>query len=127
MAGEERFPILGKGETYTTPIKVPKMGGPKKAIRTFMDARQRLLPQFRNLLKEIEICQHKNLMLRNKLYFQVSLDHEYLAKSHFPTNLVDLSGWEMVGSRPWEQGSRDGDKFPEPELARMLFFLRRPN
>jgi hypothetical protein len=123
---ENRFPILGGGEFYSTPIKVPRGGGPKKPIRTFEEARQRLLPQFEGLLESVKICRSKDLMLPNKLFFQVSLDFEYLAKSYFPTYLVDLSGWEMVGSRPWQQMIRDENKLQEPKLARMLFFRTDP-
>ena len=84
------------------------------------------MPQFESLLEKVKICRAKNLMLPNKLFFQVSLDFEYLAKSYFPTHLVDHSGWEMVGSRPWQQMIRDNNKFEEPELARMLFFYTDP-
>jgi hypothetical protein len=123
---EERFPILGKGEVYTTPIPAPAGGGSKKPIRSFDEARHRLLPQLESLFDKIDSCRGRHLMLRNKLFFQVSLDYEYLAKSYFPNSMVRLSQWEMVGSRPWHQAGRDDKHFDEAKLARMIFFQADP-
>lgn len=123
---DERFPILGKGEIYTTAIPHIGGGGTKKPIRSYDEARSRLLPQFHTLLNEISICRNNNLMLRNKFFFQVALDHEYLAKSHFPSSMVRFSQWEMVGSRPWYQIKRDNQDFGNQKLARMLFFQSDP-
>lgn len=122
----DQFPILGKGELYTIPIRPPRGGGPKKPIRTIHETRERLLPQFDHLLEQIDVCRSRGTMLNNKLFFQVSLDYEYLAKSYFPTHLSGFSTWEMVGSRPWNQVSRDNRIFQEPKLARMLFYQADP-
>jgi hypothetical protein len=119
---EERYPILGRGEVYSAPISVRPSGGTKRSIRTFEEARLRLLPQFENLLRGIHSFDSTDLLLDRKVFFQVSLDYEYLAKSYFPSNLVRSSGWEMVGSRPWQQEHRDQKAFQEPKLSRMLFF-----
>ena len=121
---EERFPILGKGETLAEPIRVPSTGGTKKQVRTFEQARERLLLQFESLFEAIDHI--SNLILPNKIFFKVSLDFEYLAKSYFPATLVQMCGWEMIGSRPWYQANRDEKEFVELKLARMLFFAADP-
>ena len=121
---EERFPILGKGEILSEPIRVPTGGGKKTPIRTFEEARERLLPQLESLLEGIDHI--TDLILPDKVFFRVSLDFQYLAKSYFPSTLVEMCGWEMVGSRPWYQTYRDKNEFDEAKLARMLFFSADP-
>jgi hypothetical protein len=116
---DDRFPILGKGEQLAEPIKYSTGGRQKEPIRTFDQARSRLLPQMKSLLNEIASLD-SDLRLE-KIFFKVALDFEYLAKSYFPSILFRNSGWEFVGSRPWHQSSRDGKTFLETKPARLLF------
>ncbi|MEN6439295.1 MAG: hypothetical protein ABFD97_12035, partial [Syntrophobacter sp.] len=121
---EERYPILGKGEILAQSIVTPKRKNSKKTLRTFHSARERLLPQFEALLKNLSTVD-KSMRLR-RVFFQVALDCTYLAKSYFPESLVKSCGWDMVGSRPWRQHGRDDTALESPELARRLFFCADP-
>ena len=116
---DDRFPILGKGEQLAEPIKFSPGGREKEPIRTFDQARERLLPQMKSLLGEIDSLD-SGLRL-SKIFFKVALDSEYLAKSYFPSTLFRNSRWEFVGSRPWHQSSRDGEALKETKPARLLF------
>lgn len=116
---DDRFPILGKGEQLAEPIKYSPGGREKKPVRTFDQARSRLLPQMENLLSEIDSLDQR--LRLSKIFFKVALDWEYLAKSYFPLALFRNSRWEFVGSRPWHQSSRDGKAFEETKPARLLF------
>ncbi|MBI5250754.1 MAG: S8 family peptidase [Desulfomonile tiedjei] len=120
MATKDRFPILGKGERLAEPVRLPPRGGAKKPIRTFEQARKRLLPQMKDLLNGID---HLDPGLRlSRVFFQVKLDFEYLAKSYFPATFYRYSRWEFVGSRPWHQSFRDEIALNEEKPARLLFF-----
>ena len=121
---EERFPILGKGEVLTELIPTPKQPNTKKPLRTFDAARERLLPQLEILLKQINSSDAS--MRLQRVFFQVSLDYKYLAKSYYPASLVKASCWDLVGSRPWRQKARDGELLTAPELARTLFLCADP-
>lgn len=116
----ERFPILGFGERLVNPVTVRSGGGSKKHVRTFAEARDRLIPQLEVLSEQIDSLT-ENLRL-TRIFFLVMLDSSYLAKSYFPNTLNRSMGWEMVGSRPWWQTDRDGIDLTKPMLGRSLFF-----
>ncbi len=121
---EERYPILGKGETLVHGIERRGTGGPKVPVRDFASARARLIPQLKYLLQQIDAFDAANRL--DRIFFRVSLDTAYLAKSYFPSTLVSDYHWDFVGSRPWYQLERDGKAFPQRQLARMLFFKAYP-
>jgi hypothetical protein len=121
---DERLPILGRGETLSEGIPTPSGGGPKRPLRTFDEARGRLLPQFRQLISTVHELDAR--LRLDSVFFVVALDSEYLAKSYFPKSFELQSLWRFVGSRPWYQETRDDTTLPERRLSRLLYYYAHP-
>ena len=117
---DERYPILGRGEVYSEKITPPPGGRSKDPIRTFDEAVNRLLPQFRELFNDFELT--KKYCLGTRVFFKVDMDCSYLAKSYHPHSFVKNFGWELVGSKTHSQHFRDDEEFIEPKISRTVFY-----
>lgn len=115
MSKEDRRPILYKGEMYSRVI--PKGGGgpPKEPIRSYDDARAKIISDIkstREVIKKIP----QDLKLPHEFVVSVKLDPAFSAKSYYPGALFDTklqqAGVEEIGSRNWQD---------EEGTSKMLF------
>ncbi|MCY4226559.1 MAG: S8 family peptidase [Gammaproteobacteria bacterium] len=91
--------LLGKGERLTTEIIMRSGGGPKQAPYTFAEACGRLAPMAASTATKIdtlppEACPNDQAVI------SLTLNPEYIAKSYFPTKLLNDLGMDVIGSRP---------------------------
>jgi hypothetical protein len=116
--------LLGRGERLTADVIVRPGGSEKHPPYTFAQARSRLSPMVAKAVKAIdalppEACPDDNAVAA------ITLNPEYIAKSFFPTELLDAVGLQSVGSRPRrvtpEQRSRDRE--PVEALTTELFVM----
>ena len=91
--------LLGKGERLTEDIEISSSGAPKKHPYTFGEAHERLMPMLAQSVSEInklpaDACPQDHAIL------SLTLHPEYLAKSYFPSRLLNEIGMTVAGSRP---------------------------
>lgn len=91
--------LLGHGERLTEDVVVRGGGGSKEAPYTFAEAKARLTPMLERAVKDLELLP-KDACPRDQAVLALTLNPEYIAKSHFPTELFREVGIEVVGSRP---------------------------
>jgi Subtilase family len=104
--------LLGKGHALTSPFD-RKRGGRKKTHHpyTFEKAKERLTPQIEKAAVRAgalaaDACPKGNAVV------SITLNSEYLAKTHMPTALAATIGARLVGSRA-RKGARAKDECPE--------------
>ncbi len=91
--------LLGKGERLTEDIEIRSGGGPKKQPYTFGEAHKRLMPMLGQAVSDIndlpaDACPQDQAIL------SLTLHPEYVAKSYFPSKLLNEIGMTVAGSRP---------------------------
>src|SRR6266850_2214273 len=102
--------LLGFGERLTEKIEAPRKIAKKRHPYTFNEARQRLTPQLRKAVKDIEqlpaaACPNDESIAA------VTLHPAYLAKTFFPAGLLRSVGLESIGSRSRHLVPEKGAKF----------------
>jgi hypothetical protein len=117
---EGNFPILGRAEILSGIAEPLRGGGPKNHIRTYEEAKRRLLTQLEATLSDIKTIPAKDRLSRS-VFFCADLDHEYIAKSYFPRDFFDEVTWKTTGSLRINQITRDGKKFKDSKPARRIF------
>lgn len=98
MARQTNF-LLGRGENLTNPISVSGNTGPKAKPYTFDEARTRLLERVQVAAQEIAALPALACP-RNRAVAAMTVHPSYVAKTWYPTGLLDALGLEAVGSRP---------------------------
>lgn len=91
--------LLGYGERLTTPIVASRGGGEKVHPYTFSEARARLVPRVTEVSLSLDSLPSAACP-RDEAVAAVTLHPTYLAKSYFPSELLEAVGLEVVGSRP---------------------------
>ncbi len=113
--------LLGYGERLTQSIIPVTGGGPKAHPYTFEESLARLAPLACNVTAEINHLPAKACP-RDEAVAIMSLHPTYLAKSYFPSQLLESSGLRSVGSRqsalrPRKTTRKDeADKSPTVEI-----------
>lgn len=114
--------LLGRGERLTSDITVRSGGGEKIPPYTVPEAKARLAPMlFKTLKKFDEIPE--NASPDGRVVANLTLNPEYIAKSHFPAGLLRKVGLEAVGSRPRRitPEKRSKGRKPEEVVTTTLF------
>jgi hypothetical protein len=97
MAGNSNF-LLGYGERLTQKILHTSGGGEKSHPYTFAEAQERLVPRVLRTIQSIEDLPSKACP-EDKAVVALTLHPAYIAKSHYPDELLQAVGVEAVGSR----------------------------
>ncbi len=90
--------LLGRGENLTIPIEPLSKGGAKSHPYSFAEAKFAMLPkavETARVLGELPLV----ACLEDQAVAVLTLHPAYLAKSYFPTGLLDAVGLRTVGSR----------------------------
>lgn len=108
---ETRNYLLGFGERLTEKIDPVRRPVTKADPYQFTEARDRLAPRIRNVVREIDrlpelACPHDECVAA------VTLHPAYIAKSFFPMGLLRTVGLEPVGSKPRQVVPDKGAKKP---------------
>lgn len=90
--------LIGRGELLTHDIKGPKRPPGKAAAYTFDEAVMRLIPQFNKVAKEIESIP-KTASPGDFVVGQLIMNPSYIARSYFPTALLNDTGLVSIGSK----------------------------
>src|SRR5262249_3722502 len=104
--------LLGKGHALTSPFERKRGGRPKTHHPyTFEQAKKRLAPQVEQAAERAsalapDACPKGNAIV------SVTLNSEYLAKTHMPTALAATLGARLVGSRV-RRSDKSEDECPE--------------
>src|SRR5687767_5518219 len=98
MADAPRF-LIGYGERLTEPIRHPPGGGGAPSPYSSSDARARLAPQVARAASAARrlptaACPD------DRVVSVMTLHPQFVAKSHYPGQLLRAAGFEQVGSRP---------------------------
>ena len=96
---ERRNFLLGKGERLTEDIVVKAGGGPKRAPYTFEETRERLTTMLSQTVSDVYKLPSAACP-RDEAVISLTLHPEYIAKSYFPSKLLNNVGVKVVGSRP---------------------------
>lgn len=91
--------LLGKGERLTEDIVIRSGGGPKKPPYSFGEAHERLMPMLAQSVSEIEKLP-ADACPEDQAILSLALHPEYVAKSYFPSKLLNETGMTVAGSRP---------------------------
>lgn len=100
MADDKNF-LLGYGERLTEDIQHVGGGGPKAHPYTFEEAKQKLVPKIQDVaatiakLPALACPQDETVAL-------ITLHPTYIAKSYYPSELLQVAGLEAIGSRSRE-------------------------
>lgn len=97
MAEKKNF-LLGYGERLTRPIEIGKRGGDKNHPYSAHEAVARLTPQVLELASEINRLPQRACP-SDEAVAAITLHPSYLAKSYFPTGLLETYSLRAVGSR----------------------------
>ena len=98
MADGPRF-LIGFGERLTEPVLPPSGGGAAPPPYEPSQARERLAPQF----AQASLFAHQLPAAAcpdDRVVSTLTLHPSFIAKSHFPAQLLRTAGFETVGSRP---------------------------
>ena len=114
--------LLGKGERLVEDVVGKTGGGPKVAPYTFAEARDRLVPQLKKTVKDLDALPD-SACPEDLAVASVTLNPEYIAKSYFPADLFRSVGVDMIGSRPKRvvAAKRSKDRVPEEAISTELF------
>lgn len=97
MAERPNF-LLGRGENLVEPIVMPGRPLQREAPYTIPEARDRLVPMLRDTVKALDALPALACP-RDQAVSSLKLHPEYIAKSYFPTKLINSVGLRTVGSR----------------------------
>lgn len=94
----DRNYIIGRGERLVRPVAVPS--GPPNKVHpyTFLQVRERTLPQWKEVAEQISSLP-KLACPNDEAVFSLILNPAYLAMSYFPKKFLDHSLLRSVGSR----------------------------
>lgn len=111
--------LLGYGERLTEALEPPRRPMDKRAPYTFSEARARLAPRVQSVARELlqlprKACPHDEVVAG------ITLHPAYLAKSFFPTGLLQTVRLEAVGSKPLRMRPEKGAKPPNKRVAQPL-------
>lgn len=90
--------ILGKGEKLTASVVIKGGGGEKVPPYTFAEAKARLTPMINATAKSLEAIPSEACP-NGQVIGSITLNPEYIAKSYYPADLLNVLGLEAVGSR----------------------------
>jgi hypothetical protein len=90
--------LLGFGERLARPISIRKGGGAPRFPWTFDDARKKLAPQWRTLSESIAALPALACP-EGQSVVSITLHPSFLARSHYPTDLLRELNLRPVGSR----------------------------
>jgi len=113
-------PILGQGELITEDTTRSRGGSSPIPIRSFEQAQVKLIPQLEQVLENHSSISNQ-LKLSSRAFFSIDLDSAFLAKSYFPSSVLQKHQLRVVGTRYWSQNSRDNRIFDEAQQARRIF------
>ena len=118
---EENF-LLGHGERLTEEITGSRGGGPKQPPYTFQEAKVRLSPMLQQAVSHLYELPD-DAFPGGSAVLALTLNPEYIAKSYFPTTLLQKVGIDVVGSRPKRviPEKRSRNRAPEETLTTELF------
>ncbi len=98
MPESPRF-LIGFGERLTEPVPRPPGGGGAPPPYTYEVARARLTPQVATATRSAETLP-RIACPNDRVVSVITLHPSFIAKSHFPGQLLRAAGFEAVGSRP---------------------------
>ncbi|MBX3357312.1 MAG: S8 family peptidase [Phycisphaeraceae bacterium] len=114
--------LLGRGENLVEPIVVPGRPVEREAPYSIPAARERLEPMLVAAVRRLEAlpdlaCPHDQTVA------SITLHPEYIAKSYFPSRLINAVGLRTVGSRGVEvtPERRSMGRVPEPKPSTEVF------
>lgn len=115
MAERNNF-LIGYGERLASDLAAPLGGAPKKHPYTLADAKQRLAPRAKAVAKKLdalpmEVCP------RDQTVALLTLHPTYIAKSYYPSELLNAYGLDAVGSRSRAVSPEKWTKKAPPETA----------
>lgn len=118
---EENF-LLGHGERLIEEISGSQGGAPKQAPYTLQEARVRLSPMLAQAVSHLDELPD-DAFPRDNAVLALTLNPEYIAKSYFPTALLQKVRIEVVGSRPKRviPEKRSRNRAPEETITTELF------
>src|SRR4051812_29128634 len=108
---ETRNYLLGFGERLTEKIAPVKRPVTKTDPYQFAEARDRLAPRIRLVVREIDSLPELACP-QDECVAALTLHPAYIAKSFFPLGLLRAVGLEAVGSRPRQIVPEKGAKKP---------------
>lgn len=121
MADNRNF-LLGRGERITEPIPPPGRVLDREPPYSLARARARVQPMLRDAIATFAAlpataCPH------NEAIASVLLHPEYVAKSYYPSAIIDRFGLRAVGSRPARvtPEARSKNRDPEEKATTELF------
>ena len=91
--------LLGKGERLTEDIEIRSSGAPKTPPYTFAEAHERLIPMLAQSVSKIDDLP-ADACPQDMAILSLTLHPEYVAKSYFPSKLLNEIGMTVAGSRP---------------------------
>jgi hypothetical protein len=97
MAGEANY-LIGRGELLTYDITLQRGAGKKSEVYTLLEAKNRLLPQIRKVVKQFESLPD-DVCPDGYAVGTVALNPSYIAKSYFPSSLLRTANLVSLGSR----------------------------
>jgi hypothetical protein len=116
--------LLARGERLAHTIEVKSGGGEKQPPYSFAEARTRIAPMLANVVKRLDALPD-DACPDDQAVATMTLNPEYIAKSHFPSELIRSVGLTSVGSRPKRvtPEKRSRDREPEEVVTTELFLM----
>jgi hypothetical protein len=109
--------LLGYGERLAERLDPPKTVPSKKHPYTFIEARDRLTPRIYKLTESVDALPDAACP-RDEAVAVLTLHPAYLAKSYFPSDLLNAVGLEAVGSRTERIIPEKGAKLLRPPAGK---------
>lgn len=90
--------LIGRGELLTSEISGPRRFNDKAPVYTFEEAKARLFPQLRSLVKTLDEIP-KSACPKDYAVVCMALNPSYIAKSYYPGSILRAADLVSVGSR----------------------------
>lgn len=121
MAQTPRY-LIGYGESLIDKVEIGSSGGPKEPPYTLEEAQDRVSKMLDRLTVELDALPDAACP-RDEAVAAITLHPEYLAKSYYPSRLLDEVGLQAVGSRSVRvtPEKRSKDRVPEETPTTQLF------
>jgi hypothetical protein len=91
--------LLGYGERLVEPIPPPRLKPSKSHPYTFQESKKRLLPLVTEAAGILRALPRRACPFNHSVIV-MTLHPEYIAKSYYPSDLLDAIGFAQVGSKP---------------------------
>ncbi len=116
--------ILGRGEELTQGIAAPLSGASKKVPYSFAESKVRITKNLSNTVQQIDNLP-SDARPNDQSVIALTLHPEYIAKSYYPTALLDSLGMKAVGSKGVMVKPEKWTKKAAPKETRSLTLFAR--